>query len=91
MLALTAASNEPILKADNLIAIFKRKMSVVSRKHLGKTHRLGSGSHLPLLHSNWFKDPALFKSFGLAVRMKNACSRLRNRLEAVIAEGYFFE
>ena len=42
------ASSEPILKAAQLIAGFKRKMVVVSRRHLGNTNRLGGISHLPL-------------------------------------------
>ncbi len=42
------ASNVPILNAAHLIAIFKRKMVVVSRKHLGNIQRLGGSSHLPL-------------------------------------------
>ena len=44
----TTASSEPILKDAHLIAIFKRKMAVVSWKHLGNTYRLGSSSPLPL-------------------------------------------
>ena len=47
------ASSEPILKAAHLIAIFKRKMSVVSRKQLGNTHRLGDSIHLLLPLSLW--------------------------------------
>ena len=42
------ASIEPILKAAHQIEIFKRKMSVVSQKHLGNTHWLGGSSHLLL-------------------------------------------
>ena len=45
------ASSEPILKAAHLIASFKRKMAVVSQKHIGNTHRLGGSSHLPILVS----------------------------------------
>ncbi len=44
----TTASSEPILKSAHTIAIFKRKMAVVSQKHLRNTHWLGSSSHLPL-------------------------------------------
>ncbi len=40
--------SEPILKAAHQIAIFKRKMAVVSRKHLGNTHQLGGSSLLQL-------------------------------------------
>ncbi len=54
--ATSTASIEPILKPANLIAIFRRKMTVVSRKHLGNSHQLcGSGS------TYCFKDPALEK------------------------------
>ena len=41
-------SSGSILKTAHLLAIFKRKMAVVSRKHLENTHRLGGSSHLPL-------------------------------------------
>ena len=39
------ASSEPILKAARLIATFKIKITVVSRKHLGNTHQLAGSSH----------------------------------------------
>ncbi len=42
------ASSEPIMKADQLIAIFKRKIAVVSLNHEGNAHRLGDSSQLPL-------------------------------------------
>ena len=40
--------SEPILKAAHLTAILKRKIPVVSRKHLRNIHQLGGSSHLPL-------------------------------------------
>ncbi len=46
--ASTTTSSEPIFKSDHLIAIFKIKMTVVSRKQLLSTYRLGGSSHLPL-------------------------------------------
>ena len=46
------ASSEPILKKPAyLIAICKSNMTVVSRKHLKNTHRLGGSFHLTLLVS----------------------------------------
>ena len=42
------ASTKPILKAAHLIAIFKRKMAVVSWKHLENCHQLVGSSHLAL-------------------------------------------
>ncbi len=42
------ASSDPILIAAHLIAVFKRKMAVVSQKHLVNTQRLAGSSHLPL-------------------------------------------
>ncbi len=52
--ATTTAFSDPILKAAHIIVNFKRKIALVSRKHLGNTHRLGDSSHLPLLASPVF-------------------------------------
>ncbi len=46
--ATATASNEPILKADQLIAFFKSRMAVVRRKNIGNTHRLGGSGQLLL-------------------------------------------
>ena len=45
---IATASSEPILKVAHLKPIFIRKLAVVSRKHLGNTHRLGGSIQLLL-------------------------------------------
>ncbi len=49
--ATVTTSNEPILKAAYLIAIFERKMAVESWKHMGNTNRPSGSSHVPQLVS----------------------------------------